>query len=307
MDENLIKAPHPDFKAGYVNILGKPNVGKSTLMNALLGERMSIITHKPQTTRHRILGIYHDDDAQIVFSDSPGIIDKPSYKMQEVMNKSAYEALEDGDVILFMVAFEEEHTGHSPVFEAISKTKAPVFLIVNKIDLATQEGLTAYLSRMTDLFPFAGVYPISALHNAGVEGLLRDIKSHLPKSPPFFPPDQLSDRSERFFAAEIIREEILLQYSQEIPYSCEVAILLFKEEEARKGPILHISAEIFVARKTQKSILIGKGGLAIKSLGQAARKKLEAFFDKRIFLELHVKVKENWRDDERFLKHFGYE
>lgn len=298
--------PDPDFRSGYVNIIGRPNVGKSTLMNALLGERMSIISPKPQTTRHRILGIYTDDKMQIIFSDSPGLIDQPAYKMQEVMNRFARESFEDADILLFMVAFDETYREDDPIFEAMKALKVPVFLIINKIDLADETSLNAYLEEWKQRFPFTAAYPISALHDAGVEGLKEAIRGSLPKGPPYFPLDQLSDRTERFFASEIIREEILLQYSQEIPYSCEVVVERFKEETGKKGPFLHIYADIYVARKTQKSIIIGKQGVAIKALGKAAREKLESFFGMHIFLELHVKVRENWRDDEKTLRHFGY-
>lgn len=307
MNEDILPTQTPGFKSGYVNIIGRPNVGKSTLMNALLGERMSIITHKPQTTRHRILGIYSDEGMQIIFSDTPGIIDQPSYKMQEVMNRFARESFEDADILLFIVAYGEEYREDDPIFEALKILDIPVFLIINKMDLGDQKGLMQYIDQWRARFDFKGIYPISALHMAGVDGLLASIKEHLPEGPPYFPPDQLSDRSERFFAAEIIREEILLQYSQEIPYSCEVIVERFKEEMSKSGPMLHIYAEIFVARKTQKSIIIGKQGAAIKQLGKAAREKLESFFQTRVFLELHVKVKENWRDDDRTLKHFGYQ
>lgn len=307
MTEELLKAPGPGFRSGYVNIIGRPNVGKSTLMNALMGERMSIITHKPQTTRHRILGIYSDASMQIIFSDTPGIIDQPSYKMQEVMNRFAQESFEDADILLFMTAYGEEYRDDDPVFKAMAQLEVPVFLIINKMDLGDQKGIEAEFSRWSERLSFAGVFAISALHEAGIPGLLELIREKLPEGPPYYPTDQLSDKSERFFASEIIREEILLQYSQEIPYSCEVIVERFKQETSKSGPILHIYAEIFTARKTQKSIIIGKGGQAIKELGKAARAKLESFFGQKVFLELHVKVKENWRDDDRSLKHFGYQ
>lgn len=307
MTDPIEQQPSPEFRSGYVNIIGRPNVGKSTLMNALLGERMSIITHKPQTTRHRILGIYSDDTMQIIFSDTPGIIDQPNYRMQEVMNRFAHESFEDADILLFMVAAGERYQQENPIFKAMNTLDIPVFLIINKIDLFDQSGLEDYMRSWNEIYEFDAVYPISALHDSGVKGLLQAIREKLPEGPAYFPLDQLSDKTERFFASEIIREEILLQYSQEIPYSCEVVVERFKEEESKKGPILHIYAVIYVARKTQKSILIGKGGKSIKALGKAAREKMETFFQQKIFLELHVKVKENWRDDERTLKHFGYQ
>lgn len=290
-------------KAGYVNIVGHPNVGKSTLLNAMLGERMSIITHKPQTTRHRILAILNDDDHQIVFSDSPGVIEDPSYKMHKSMNSFAMSSFEDADVLLFMTEPNDHYEGDEKILGEIKKLETPKFLVLNKIDISDQSQVQKKLNWWQNLMTFDGLFPISAQEDFGVSHLLDSIKQHIPESPPYFPKDQLSDRSERFFASEIIREKILLIYQQEVPYSCEVVVERFKHKDA----LLVIEANIFVSRKTQKSILIGHGGKMIKKLGTEARKTLEKFFAKKVFLDLHVKIKENWRDDDRMLKHFGYQ
>lgn len=290
-------------KSGFINIIGKPNVGKSTLMNALVGEKMSIITPKPQTTRHRIIGILSGEDFQMVFSDTPGIIEQPSYKMQQAMNRFAFGTLEDADLILWVVEKTDSPQNYSSLIEKLSKAEAPIFLILNKNDLPGNPNLEEW--KETGLFK--EIVEISALMKTGTDQLLELIKEHLPEGPEYYPKDQLTDRPERFFTAEIIREKIFLLYHQEIPYSCEVIIEQFKEELTKNNqPIIHISGLIFVNRKTQKSILIGKNGEAIKKLGSEARKDIESFFEKKVFLELHVKVREDWRDDERMLKNFGY-
>ncbi len=294
--------------SGFVNIIGRPNVGKSTLLNALVGERMSIITHKPQTTRHRILGILSGDDFQIVFSDTPGIIKNPAYKMQEVMNRFAYSTFEDADVMLFVTEPQEHFKADDPIVTKLKDVEVPLFLIINKIDLLTPEQLDALTAHWSELVPSARVLPISALHQAGTAGLLKLIIESLPEGPAYFPKDQLTDRTERFFVTEIIREKILEQYEQEIPYSCEVSVEDFKDTTTNSGEALaRINAVIYVARKTQKAILIGKNGEAIKQLGTQARKSIEAFLERKVFLELHVKVRDNWRDDEQQLRRFGYQ
>lgn len=293
-------------RSGFVNIIGRPNVGKSTLMNALVGERMSIITNKPQTTRHRIIGILSDDDYQIVFSDTPGIIEDPAYKMQEAMNSFVKTTFEDADVMLFVTEVKERYTEDDPIIQQLKNVKAPLFLLLNKIDLAEPEEIVELIQWWNAKIPFTETIPISALKKDNTEKLLQLILDIIPEGPVYYPKDQLTDKSERFFVSEIIREKILLLYKQEVPYSCEVMVESFKEGTSKSGPLIRIQAIIFVARKTQKSILIGKNGSAIKRLGTDARKSIETFLEKKVFLELHVKVKDNWRDDERMLKHFGY-
>ncbi len=295
-------------KSGFVNIIGRPNVGKSTLLNALVGERMSIITNKPQTTRHRIFGILSGDDFQIVFSDTPGMIRKPAYKMQEMMNRFAYSTFEDADVMLFVTEPGEKYEDDDPVITRLKSMEVPLLLIINKIDLSTPEAILTLIETWKHRLPVVKILPVSALHQQGTEELLRLIIEYLPEGPAYFPKDQLTDRTERFFASEIIREKILEQYEQEIPYSCEVDIESFKDTATKTGePLARISAVIYVARKTQKAILIGKNGEAIKRLGTEARKAIETFLDRKVFLELHVKVRENWRDDEQMLRKFGYQ
>lgn len=275
-------------------------------MNAFVGEKMAIITNKPQTTRHRILGILSDDNYQIIFSDTPGVINDPHYKMQQAMNDAAFSIFEDADIVLFVTEPGDEYEGDEKVIEKIKHVKVPKFLIINKVDLSDPETLKALEKKWTDLIPFDQVHHISALMKLGTENLLKCITALLPEGPVYYPKDQLSDRSERFFISEIIRENILKLYHQEIPYSTEVIVESFKESEKRGAPFVHIRALIFVMRPTQKSIIIGKQGASIKKLGMDSRKQIEAFLDCRIHLELFVKVKEKWRDDDRLLKSFGY-
>jgi GTP-binding protein Era len=295
-------------KSGFVNIIGRPNVGKSTLMNKLVGERMSIITSKPQTTRHRIFGILSGDDFQIVFSDTPGFITQPSYKMQEAMNRYVQSTFEDADLMLFVVGMDEDWDADDPLLIRLANAEAPVFLVLNKTDLASTEQVAAMLEIWKNRFDFSQTFTISALKGSGTSELLDAILKAIPEGPEYYPKDQLTDRPERFFVAEIIREKILELYHQEVPYSCEVAVESFKETETREGlPLTRIQAEIYVARKTHKPIIIGKDGESIKKLGTEARKSLETFLDTKVFLELHVKVRENWRDDENALRRFGYQ
>lgn len=289
-------------RAGFVNIIGKPNAGKSTLMNELVGERLAIITQKAQTTRHRILGIVNEENSQIVFSDTPGILE-PHYKLQEAMLHFVHAALEDADVLLILIDITDpDQSVLLNLRDKIKKSDAKVLLILNKIDLVNQEQLEAAVQQWSKEFPGAEVLPLSALHNANIDLLLKKIHQILPEGPPYFEKDQLTDRSERFFASEIIREKILLYYEKEIPYSCEAIITEFKEEET----IIKIRAEIFVNRESQKAILIGAGGSALKKMGTAARKEMEKFFNKKVFLELFVKVSKDWRDTPLQLKRFGY-
>ena len=293
-------------KSGFVNIIGHPNVGKSTLMNALVGERMCIINNKPQTTRHRIIGIVSDENYQIVFSDTPGLIDSPSYQMQSSMNSYALSAFEDADIMLVVIDTHDNQEFDERIIEKIRKLKTPTFLILNKTDLVSETETTIVKEEWKKEVVFNKTFEISALKKIGTEILLNNIIEQLPPGEAYYPKDQLTDRPERFFVSEIIREKILELYHQEIPYSTEVIIDSFKEKESKSGPIIHIYANIYVARKTQKSIIIGKAGASIKKLGIESRKSIESFLDSRVHLELYVKVKENWRNDERQLKHFGY-
>lgn len=290
-------------KAGFVNIIGRPNVGKSTLANILVGERLSIITHKPQTTRHRILGIVNGDDFQIVFSDTPGFVKDAAYKMHEQMNSFVHETFDDADVIIFMTDTKEAFDQEEVIFERLKHVKVPKFLIINKVDLVKPVEVLQLIQKWTKRLEFDEVFPISALKNHNVEELVKFIVKYLPESPAYYPKDQLTTRSERFFVSEIVREAILKLYQQEIPYHCEVIVDRFKEE---KG-MTKIWATIFVGRETHKSILVGKGGAAIKQLGIESRKGIEKFLMSDVFLNLNVKVKANWRDDEDSLRRFGYQ
>jgi GTPase len=300
----LLKKMH---KSGFVNIIGRPNVGKSTLMNALVGERMSIITAKPQTTRHRIIGILNGDDFQIVFSDTPGFVQKPTYKMHEAMNGFVKETFEDADVMLFVTEPSETFDAEDIIITRLKNLPYPKFLILNKVDKFERTVMDAYEASLTKLVDFQKVIRISALKSQNTEGLLAAVKGILSEGPEYYPKDQLTDRSERFFCAEIIREKILLNYRDEIPYACEVVIEDFKDTVTNKGEKLaKIAATIFVGRDSQKMILIGKDGLAMKKLATDARKDIEKFIGYKVFLAPTVKVRENWRDDEKMLKNFGY-
>lgn len=294
------------YKSGFVNIIGRPNVGKSTLTNALLGERLSIITHKPQTTRHRILGILSEENFQIVFSDTPGLVYDPKYKMHRVMNRYVHSTIEDADVMLFITDPGEKYNEEDPIISILSKVEVPIILLINKIDIFTTDQVDQTIAWWKNIMNFNQIQPISALKENNTSKLLNDIIKLLPEGPAYYPTDQLSDKNERFFVAEMIREQILKLYSQEIPYSCEINVTTFKEEESKKGTLVRIFAEIYVARKTQKSIIIGKNGASIKQVGIESRKTIEAFLGKHVFLELYVKVQDNWRDDDRSLKSFGY-
>jgi len=288
-------------KAGFVNIIGNPNVGKSTLMNAFVGERLSIITSKAQTTRHRILGIVNGDDFQIVFSDTPGII-KPAYELQSSMMNFVKSAFEDADVLIYMVETGERELKDEGFFNKIKNSKVPVILLINKIDLSSQEEVEEKLLYWKEKVPNAEVTLISALEKFNVQGVFDRILEILPESPAFYPKDQLTDKPERFFINEAIREKILMHYKKEIPYSVEIDTEEFFESEK----IIKIRSVIMVERETQKGIIIGHKGAALKRVGTEARKDLEKFFDKKIHLELYVKVNKNWRSDKRQLKRFGY-
>lgn len=303
-----MKEENTIHRSGFVNIIGRPNVGKSTLMNTLVGERMSIITSKPQTTRHRIIGIVSGDDFQMVFSDTPGIISNPAYKMQVAMNRFAASAFEDADLLLFITDIYEKYEDNDPVLQQLKESEVPKFFILNKIDQAKVSDIEAHMAWWTERVDFQEVIPISALQRTNTELMLESIKKSLPEGPEYYPKDQLTDRPERFFVSEIIREKILEQYKQEIPYSTEVTVERFKETKTTKGEdLVEINAIIYVARETQKMIILGKNGTSIKQLGTESRKSIETWLNSKVFLDLHVKVRDNWRDDERMLKHFGYE
>ena len=289
-------------RAGFVNIIGNPNVGKSTLMNALVGEKLSIVTAKAQTTRHRIMGIVNTDDYQIVYSDTPGML-KPTYRLQEDMMKFVDTAIGDADIILYVTDVVEKSDKNSEYIEKLRKLDCPVVVAVNKIDISDQQKVLALLEYWQKTLPDALVIPVSAKEHFNLESILNAIVSRLPLSPPWFDKDQFTDRSLRFFASEIIREKILENYSQEIPYSCEVGIEAFKEGWER----YEISGVIFVMRDSQKGIIIGKGGSALTKVGTEARLEMEDFFQKKVFLQLFVKVDSDWRESRRELRKFGYE
>ncbi len=289
-------------KAGFINIIGNPNVGKSTLMNAFIGERLSIITSKAQTTRHRIFGIVNGDDFQMVFSDTPGII-KPAYELQTSMMDFVKSAFEDADILLYMVEVGERELKDEAFFKKITNAKVPVLLLLNKIDKSNQEHLEEQVSLWKVQVPNAEIYPISALNNFNVDTVFNRILELLPQSPPYYPKDALTDKPERFFVNEIIREKILLNYQKEIPYAVEIETEEFKEEEK----IIHIKAVIMVERDSQKGIIIGHKGAALKKVGMEARTEMEKFFDKQVHIELFVKVNKDWRNNQYQLRRFGYQ
>ncbi len=293
-----------DHKAGFVNIIGNPNVGKSTLMNNMLGQKLSIVTHKAQTTRHRIFGIVNGENFQIVYSDTPGIL-QPHYRLQEAMMKYVDQALEDADVLLYVTDVNETLDKNKEYLDKIKyvSQKLPTILVINKVDLVDQAKVKMLIEKWQQILPDAEIIPASALYNFNLDRIFNSILEKLPYSPPYFDKDQLTDRPMRFFVAEIIREKILELYRQEIPYSVEVGIEEFKEYPT----ITKIRATIYVARDSQKPIIIGKGGQAIKKLGIAARKEIEEFLGTKVYLDLYVKVSKNWRNDQRKLKMFGYE
>lgn len=288
-------------KAGFVNIVGNPNVGKSTLMNALVGERISIATFKAQTTRHRIMGICNTEDMQIVFSDTPGVL-KPTYKLQESMLNFSNSALSDADVLLYVTDVVEKADKNSEFVEKVRKQSVPVLLLINKIDLSNQEELVKIVEEWKELIPQAEIIPISASTKFNVDYVMKRIKELLPDSPPYFDKDQWTDKPARFFVNEIIREKILLYYDKEVPYSVEVVVEQFKEDTKK----IHIHAVIYVERDSQKGIIIGKQGKALKKVATEARHDLEKFFGKTIFLETYVKVDKDWRSSDKELRNFGY-
>lgn len=289
-------------KAGFVNIVGNPNVGKSTLMNVLVGERISIATFKAQTTRHRIMGIYNTEDMQIVFSDTPGVL-KPNYKLQESMLNFSNSALSDADVLLYVTDVVETPDKNGEFIQKVRQQSAPVLLLINKIDLTDQEKLVKLVEEWKELLPKAEIIPISAANKFNVDYVMKRIKELLPDSPPYFDKDQWTDKPARFFVTEIIREKILLYYDKEIPYSVEVSVEQFKED----AKMIHIHAVIYVERDSQKGIIIGKQGKALKKVASEARRELERFFGKTVFLETYVKVDKDWRSSDKELRNFGYQ
>lgn len=289
-------------QSGFVNIIGNPNVGKSTIMNTLVGEKISIITSKMQTTRHRIKGIVSGENFQIVYSDTPGIL-KPNYKLQESMMRYVDTALIDADVILYVTDVVETPDKNSEYLDRVQKSDIPVILLINKIDLSTQEKVMLLVEQWKELLPNAQILPVSATEKFNIAPIFDLILEKLPEGPAFFPKDELTDRNERFFVQEIIREKILLHYQKEIPYSVEVEVESFQEEEK----LLRVATVIYVNRETQKGIIIGHQGRALKRVGTEARKDMEEFFDKKVFLEVFVKVSKGWRDEDRKLRGFGYD
>ncbi len=289
-------------KSGFVNIIGFPNVGKSTLMNSLVGEKLSIITSKAQTTRHRIMGIVNGEDFQIIYSDTPGVL-KPSYKLQENMMQFVYSALADADIILLVTEMGLDVEKHAEIVQKITALNVPIIVVVNKVDTAAdQNAVVDYMNLWQECIPAAKVIPVSALHKFNQEALLNEILEKLPENPEYFPKDQISDKTMRFFVSEIIREKILITYQKEIPYSVEVVVESYKESDK----MIHIEATIFVTRDTQKGILIGHQGSMLKRIGTKARLDIEQFVGKKVYLGLHVKVLDNWRDNDLILKRFGY-
>ena len=289
-------------KAGFVNIIGNPNVGKSTLMNALVGEKLSIITSKAQTTRHRIMGIVNGEDFQIVYSDTPGLL-KPAYKLQESMMNFVHGAVDDADVILYVTDTVEQSDRSENIVERVNRSGIPAIVVINKIDLTTPEQLEILVEQWQQKMPEAVIIPVSAKEQVGMKGVLDAILERLPEGEAFYPKDTLTDKTLRFFASEIIREKILLNYDKEIPYCCEIEIDTYKEEPT----IDRISATIYVARQSQKGIVIGHKGERLKKVGQKAREDMERFLGKKVFLQLFVKVQEDWRNSERQLRRFGYD
>ena len=290
--------PH---KAGFVNIVGNPNVGKSTLMNAMIGENLSVITSRAQTTRHRILGIVNGDDFQIIYSDTPGII-KPGYRLQEIMLKFSRSALEDADIILYVTDVKETPLKNEEFIEQLKKIRVPVFVLINKIDLGDEKTVNSLVSKWSGILPEAVPIPISATVNFNLDKVFTLILENLPESPPFYSKDDLTDKSERFFVSEIIRGKILQNYRKEVPYAVEVEVESFKETKE----VIHIRSIIYVERESQKGIIIGHQGKSLKKVGIQAREDMEDFFGKKVFLETFVKVKKDWRNNERILKKFGY-
>lgn len=306
MTDRQEKNTTTNFRSGYVALIGQPNVGKSTLMNVLLGQKISIVTSKPQTTRHKILGILSKDNYQIIFLDTPGLL-TPRYLLHKVMMKSASSAIADADLILFMIDASDVKVGkenhHHVGIETLKNLKKNIYLIINKVDLSNGDNVQSIITYFSKEYSFKKIIPISALRQSGIHELLTSIEIEIPERPPYYPLDIVSERSERFYVSEIIREKIIEKYREEVPYSVAVEIIEFKEREGRKD---FISAEIYVERQSQKGILIGKSGKALKDIGELARKDIEDFLGRSVYLELHVKVRIKWKEKEQWLRRFGY-
>lgn len=299
--KNSFFRPMGDFKSGFVNIFGYPNAGKSTLINALIGEDISIVTKKVQTTRQRLLGLLSTKEFQIVFSDTPGILE-PKYELQKAMVADIEGAFEDADIIIYITEIDDNMDKHLPYLEKIKKLNVPYFVLINKIDLSEQDKLEKKISEWEKYVEKKQIVPLSALHKFNIIALLEELKNKLPVHEAYYDHDILTDKSERYIASELIRKQIFLNYEQEIPYSTEVVVSSFKEEEK----IIFINADIYVSRRSQKPILIGKGGKMLKEVGTESRKEMELFFNKKVFLELYVRIKENWRNKPDDLRRFGY-
>jgi len=293
-------------KAGFINIIGKPNVGKSTLLNQIIGEKLAIVTSKPQTTRQRMMAIYNDDDHQLIFSDTPGLIIEPAYELQRSMNKYIYSSFEDADAILLVTDIYEDFNYHTRFLENIIKTGVPKYLVINKIDLGNQEGINEMIEKWKEICEFDNIFAISALSGFNTGTMLETLKSVIPVSPPYYPKDQFTDKNERFFVEEIIREKILLLYKKEVPYSVQVVVQEWRNALKTDKNQLYILANIFISRKTHKHIIIGKKGEMIRKLGTMARADIEKFLDNKVYLELIVKELEDWRNDEKTLRKLGY-
>ena len=293
-------------KAGFINIIGKPNVGKSTLLNYLIGDKLAIVTSKPQTTRQRMLAIYNDDDHQLIFSDTPGLIIEPAYELQRSMNKYIYTSFEDADAILLVTDIYEDFNYHTRFLDNIRKTQVPKYLVINKIDLGSQEEAFELIEKWKEICEFDDILVISAKSGFNTVPLVETLKSVLPESPPYYPKDQFTDKNERFFVEEIIREKILILYKKEVPYSVQVVVQEWRNALKNDNNLLYILANIFISRKTHKHIIIGKKGEMIRKLGTMARADIEKFLGSKVFLELIVKELEDWKNDEKTLRKLGY-
>ena len=293
-------------KAGFINIVGKPNVGKSTLLNQLIGEKLAIVTSKPQTTRHRMLAIYNDEEHQLIFSDTPGVIFEPAYELQRSMNKYIFSSFEDADAILFLTDIFDDLNYSDKFLDSIKGTEAPKYLVINKMDLGTEEKIKDLIEKWKEIADFTDIFVISAKSGFNNEHLVNTLKEVIPVSPPYYPKDQFTDKSERFFVEEIIREKILILYHKEVPYSVQVVVEEWRDAIKKNEKLFYIQANIYISRKSQKHIIIGRKGEMIKKLGTLAREDIEEFLGTKVFLELFVKEMDDWRDDENALKRLGY-
>ncbi|MGE5355930.1 MAG: GTPase Era [Deltaproteobacteria bacterium] len=293
-------------KAGFINIIGKPNVGKSTLLNQLIGEKLAIVTSKPQTTRQRMLAIYNDDDHQLIFSDTPGLIYEPAYELQKSMNKYIYSSFEDADAILFITDIFDNFEYTEKFLASLKSAEVPKYLVINKMDLGTEEKISEQLEKWHEIIQFTEVFIISAKSGINTDNLIKSLKENIPASPPYYPKDQFTDKTERFFVEELIREKILMLYQKEVPYSVQVVVDEWRDAFRKNEKLIYIQANIFISRKSQKHIIIGRKGEMIKKLGTLAREDIEEFLGSKVFLELIVKELDDWRNDEKTLKKLGY-